>query len=128
MTDLAAPSTSALTPALFRRLHPKPYLDKFVGSQVRPDGRPLGGTGSERWREASINTGKFTTIEVGGAFDARAKLILARLDCRFRINLNRTFINPRQARQNHSRLRFDPRGRSPSTYGTQFGLHRSVQL
>jgi exosome complex component RRP43 len=58
MADTATASTSALTPALFRRLHPKPYLDKFIASEVRPDGRPLAGTGSERWREASINTGK----------------------------------------------------------------------
>lgn len=58
MTDVAAASSSALTPALFRRLHPKPYLDKFIASEVRPDGRPLAGTGSERWREARFNTGK----------------------------------------------------------------------
>lgn len=55
---LPSSSTSALTPALFKRLHPKAYLEKFLTEGVRPDGRPLGIKSDEIWREASANLGK----------------------------------------------------------------------
>jgi len=50
-------SSSTLTPALFKRLHPQPYLSKFLDQQVRPDGRPLG-TSQDVWRDVSVNLGK----------------------------------------------------------------------
>ncbi|KAK4704086.1 exosome complex component RRP43, partial [Phenoliferia sp. Uapishka_3] len=58
----AGPSTSAstLTPALFKRLHPRPYLEKFLGEGVRPDGRLLS-SNDGGWREASVNVGSIST-------------------------------------------------------------------
>lgn len=60
-------SASALTPALFKRLHPRPYLDKFLGEGVRPDGRLLASDSADLgadagWRDASINVGKAQSI------------------------------------------------------------------
>ena len=52
-----AAALSTLTPALFRRLHPRPYLEKFLAEQVRPDGRTL--DSSNAFRDASINQGQF---------------------------------------------------------------------
>ncbi|GAA6000741.1 hypothetical protein JCM10207_004634 [Rhodosporidiobolus poonsookiae] len=56
-------AASNLTPALFKRLHPKPYLERFVGEGVRPDGRPLGAQAREDdvWRDASVNIGSVST-------------------------------------------------------------------
>ncbi|GAA5901806.1 exosome complex component RRP43 [Sporobolomyces salmoneus] len=53
-------ASSTLTPALFKRLHPQPYLSKFLDERVRPDGRPLG-TGKDVWRDASVNLGSVST-------------------------------------------------------------------
>ncbi|KAI5480988.1 exosome complex component RRP43 [Pseudohyphozyma bogoriensis] len=62
---IAGPSTapsSSLTPALFRRLHPRPYLEKFLAEGVRPDGRPVGASAKEGvWRDASVNLGSIST-------------------------------------------------------------------
>ncbi|KAL8291777.1 hypothetical protein RQP46_002035 [Phenoliferia psychrophenolica] len=62
----AGPSTSAastLTPALFKRLHPRPYLEKFLGEGVRPDGRLVGSGKKDEavWRDASVNVGSIST-------------------------------------------------------------------
>ncbi|ORY61172.1 ribosomal protein S5 domain 2-type protein [Leucosporidium creatinivorum] len=58
----APAGTSALTPALFKRLHPRPYLDRFLQEGVRPDGRPLGADAGEAvWRDASVNIGSIST-------------------------------------------------------------------
>ncbi|GAA5826297.1 hypothetical protein JCM11251_007246 [Rhodosporidiobolus azoricus] len=58
-----APAASNLTPALFKRLHPKPFLERFVGEGVRPDGRPVGPQANEQdvWRDASVNIGSVST-------------------------------------------------------------------
>ncbi|GAA5879274.1 hypothetical protein JCM16303_003146 [Sporobolomyces ruberrimus] len=53
-------ASSTLTPALFKRLHPQPYLSKFLDERVRPDGRPLG-QGQDVWRDASVNLGSVST-------------------------------------------------------------------
>ncbi|GAA5981915.1 hypothetical protein JCM5350_006563 [Sporobolomyces pararoseus] len=53
-------AASTLTPALFKRLHPQPYLTKFLDERVRPDGRPLG-QGADVWRDASVNLGSVST-------------------------------------------------------------------
>ncbi|KDE05761.1 hypothetical protein MVLG_03852 [Microbotryum lychnidis-dioicae p1A1 Lamole] len=55
---LAGPSS--LTPALFKRLHPKPYLERFLQERLRPDGRPLDHEHAA-WRDASINIGSIAT-------------------------------------------------------------------
>ncbi|BGP13296.1 hypothetical protein JCM10213_004934 [Rhodosporidiobolus nylandii] len=59
----AASAASNLTPALFKRLHPKPFLERFVAEGVRPDGRPLGKQAKEHdlWRDASANVGSVST-------------------------------------------------------------------
>ncbi|GAA5850955.1 hypothetical protein JCM8547_009141 [Rhodosporidiobolus lusitaniae] len=56
-------ASSSLTPALFKRLHPLPYLSRFLNEGVRPDGRPLGAQANEQdvWREASVNIGSVST-------------------------------------------------------------------
>lgn len=61
---VAGPSSaSTLTPALFKRLHPRPYLEKFLQEGVRPDGRLVGTEGANEaaWREASVNVGSVST-------------------------------------------------------------------
>ncbi|GAA5916384.1 hypothetical protein JCM5296_006195 [Sporobolomyces johnsonii] len=60
---VATAAASTLTPALFKRLHPRPYLDKFIGEGVRPDGRPVGQQAKDQdvWRDASINIGSVST-------------------------------------------------------------------
>ncbi|BGP53324.1 hypothetical protein JCM8202v2_000883 [Rhodotorula sphaerocarpa] len=56
-TATAPSDASALTPELFRRLFPRPYLDRFVDEKVRPDGRPLARAhGDTGCRDVSINT------------------------------------------------------------------------
>ncbi|KAM0792880.1 hypothetical protein ACM66B_002642 [Microbotryomycetes sp. NB124-2] len=56
-------STSTLTPALFKRLHPRPFLDKFLEQQLRPDGRRAGGSQQqhEQYRDVSVNVGSIST-------------------------------------------------------------------
>ncbi|KAM0751657.1 hypothetical protein T439DRAFT_324852 [Meredithblackwellia eburnea MCA 4105] len=57
-------SSSTLTPALFKRLHPRPYLEKFVSEGIRPDGRlvtPSQGTDEAVWRDLSVNVGSIST-------------------------------------------------------------------
>ncbi|GAA5984434.1 hypothetical protein JCM11641_000136 [Rhodosporidiobolus odoratus] len=60
---MAVPAASNLTPALFKRLHPKPYLERFVGEGLRPDGRPTGAQAKENdaWRDVSVNIGSVST-------------------------------------------------------------------
>ncbi|GAA6030178.1 hypothetical protein JCM8097_009300 [Rhodosporidiobolus ruineniae] len=60
---LSTVPSSNLTPALFKRLHPKPYLERFVNEGVRPDGRPVGAQAGDQdvWRDASINNGSVST-------------------------------------------------------------------
>lgn len=62
-TATAPSDASALTPELFRRLFPRPYLDRFVDEKVRPDGRPLARAhGDTGCRDVSINTGELSAI------------------------------------------------------------------
>ncbi|SCZ92688.1 BZ3500_MvSof-1268-A1-R1_Chr5-2g08106 [Microbotryum saponariae] len=56
----ASAGPSSLTPALFKRLHPKPYLERFLQERLRPDGRPLDDEHAA-WRDASINIGSIAT-------------------------------------------------------------------
>ncbi|TKA57042.1 hypothetical protein B0A53_00998 [Rhodotorula sp. CCFEE 5036] len=56
--ETPAASTS-LTPALFKRLFPRPYLDRFLDENLRPDGRPL--SEDHASRDVSVNTGSVST-------------------------------------------------------------------
>lgn len=57
--EASTSTSSTLTPDLFKRLHPSPYLTKFLDQQVRPDGRPLAKS-QNVWRDASVNLGELT--------------------------------------------------------------------
>ncbi|GAA6048109.1 hypothetical protein JCM3770_000195 [Rhodotorula araucariae] len=57
----SAASTSNLTPALFKRLFPRPYLERFLAERIRPDGRSAVTADLECWRDASVNTGSVST-------------------------------------------------------------------
>ncbi|GJN87896.1 hypothetical protein Rhopal_000851-T1 [Rhodotorula paludigena] len=54
---------SNLTPTLFKRLFPRPYLERFLAESVRPDGRPAGNQAPQAdvWRDASANIGSVST-------------------------------------------------------------------
>lgn len=58
-TTPAAPQSN-LTPTLFRRLFPRPYLERFLDQRIRPDGRTLDTSTptAQCWREPSANTGQ----------------------------------------------------------------------
>ncbi|GAA5846610.1 hypothetical protein JCM9279_006761 [Rhodotorula babjevae] len=67
-TDTAPPAaasaaSSNLTPTLFRRLFPRPYLERFLDQGIRPDGRTLDTKckSSNCWRDPSANTGSVST-------------------------------------------------------------------
>jgi len=65
LTDTAPPTaasaaSSNLTPTLFRRLFPRPYLERFLDQGIRPDGRTLDTKprSANCWRDPSANTGE----------------------------------------------------------------------
>ncbi|KAF8916305.1 ribosomal protein S5 domain 2-type protein [Mucidula mucida] len=45
-----------LKAAVFQRLHPRVYLERFVAENVRPDGRQI-----DAWREISVNVGSISS-------------------------------------------------------------------
>lgn len=47
----------SLKAAVFQRLHPRIYLERFVAENVRPDGRDFDG-----WRDVSVNVGMLWTV------------------------------------------------------------------
>lgn len=47
-----APTDATTKAAIFQRLHPRVYLDRFVQEGIRPDGRDFA-----EWRDVSINVG-----------------------------------------------------------------------
>lgn len=53
--------SDSLKAAIFQRLHPRVYLERFLAEDVRPDGRALGTLEKEGdkeiWRDVSINVG-----------------------------------------------------------------------
>lgn len=50
----ASTEQDALKAAVFQRLHPRVYLERFVAEGIRPDGRPI-----DAWRDVSANVGTF---------------------------------------------------------------------
>ncbi len=57
------PASGTLKAAIFQRLHPRVYLERFLAEEVRPDGRAPGTLDregdKELWRDVSINVGMF---------------------------------------------------------------------
>ena len=53
LKKLSEENQEALKVAVFQRLHPTLYLDRFLEENVRPDGRPL-----DAFRDISVNVGK----------------------------------------------------------------------
>ncbi|PFH48998.1 hypothetical protein AMATHDRAFT_148629 [Amanita thiersii Skay4041] len=47
-----------LKAAIFKRLHPRVYLERFVAENVRPDGREFG-----EWRPVSVDVGSISTAD-----------------------------------------------------------------
>lgn len=45
--------------AVFQRLHPRLYLERFIAENVRPDGREF-----MAWREVSINVGTVLACDI----------------------------------------------------------------
>ena len=52
---LSEENQEALKVAVFQRLHPTLYLDRFLAENVRPDGRPL-----DAFRDISVNVGEIS--------------------------------------------------------------------
>ncbi|GAA5878587.1 hypothetical protein JCM3774_004073 [Rhodotorula dairenensis] len=61
MAAEATTASSSLTPALFKRLFPRPYLDRFIDENLRPDGRPLALDSTDAYRQLSVNIGSVST-------------------------------------------------------------------
>ncbi|XP_006456898.1 hypothetical protein AGABI2DRAFT_195867 [Agaricus bisporus var. bisporus H97] len=68
-TAATDPSSDSLKAAIFQRLHPRVYLERFLTENVRPDGRAIGcvmdgmGVKGEIWRDVSINVGSINTAD-----------------------------------------------------------------
>ncbi|KAG5644807.1 hypothetical protein DXG03_007629 [Asterophora parasitica] len=54
--DSSIREDAALKAAIFQRLHPRAYLERFLAENVRPDGRPY-----DAWRDVSVNVGSIST-------------------------------------------------------------------
>lgn len=59
--------SDSLKAAIFQRLHPRAYLERFLAEDARPDGRALGtidkGGEKELWRPVSLNVGSINTAD-----------------------------------------------------------------
>ncbi len=53
--NLPQEDQDALKAAVFQRLHPRVYLERFVREEIRPDGRAF-----DESREAAVNVGEWT--------------------------------------------------------------------
>ncbi|KAK0230180.1 ribosomal protein S5 domain 2-like protein [Armillaria fumosa] len=56
MASTSQPQQDPLKAAVFQRLHPRVYLERFVAENVRPDGRDF-----DAWRDVSVNVGSVST-------------------------------------------------------------------
>lgn len=59
MASTSQPQQDPLKAAVFQRLHPRVYLERFVAENVRPDGRDF-----DAWRDVSVNVGESFTRKV----------------------------------------------------------------
>ncbi|KAF8626422.1 hypothetical protein AX15_004884 [Amanita polypyramis BW_CC] len=57
-SSLSQEEQESLKAAIFQRLHPRVYLERFITESVRPDGR-----GFVEWRDVSINVGSISTAD-----------------------------------------------------------------
>ncbi|KAK1221075.1 hypothetical protein PQX77_016122 [Marasmius sp. AFHP31] len=55
-SSLSSTQNEDLKAAIFQRLHPRVYLERFLAENVRPDGRL-----EEEWRDIDINVGSIST-------------------------------------------------------------------
>ncbi|KAM6496359.1 Ribosomal protein S5 domain 2-type fold [Amanita muscaria] len=55
---MASSEQDSLKAAIFQRLHPRVYLERFVAEKIRPDGREF-----SDWRQASVNLGSISTAD-----------------------------------------------------------------
>lgn len=53
-TNLPAEEQEALKAAVFQRLHPRVYFERFLNEKVRPDGREF-----DAWRSVSVHVGEW---------------------------------------------------------------------
>jgi len=51
-THISQEEQDALKAAVFQRLHPRVYLERFIAEDVRPDGRAF-----DTFRDVSVNVG-----------------------------------------------------------------------
>ncbi|KAF8651091.1 hypothetical protein AX16_004891 [Volvariella volvacea WC 439] len=58
ISNLPKEEQEALKAAVFQRLHPRTYFERFLVEKVRPDGREFG-----EWRQVSIVTGSISTAD-----------------------------------------------------------------
>ncbi|KAJ3504972.1 hypothetical protein NLJ89_g7661 [Agrocybe chaxingu] len=58
LNHLSQDEQDALKAAVFQRLHPRAYLEKFLAEDVRPDGRSFDG-----FRDVSVNVGSISTAD-----------------------------------------------------------------
>jgi len=56
--DLSQEEQDALKAAVFQRLHPRLYLERFIAEDVRPDGRAF-----DTFRHVSLNVGSISTAD-----------------------------------------------------------------
>ncbi|KAG5720575.1 Exosome complex exonuclease RRP43, partial [Termitomyces sp. T112] len=58
MTTTNTAENDALKAAVFQRLHPRIYLERFIAENFRPDGRA-----PDAWRDVNLNVGSISTAD-----------------------------------------------------------------
>jgi len=53
LSQLSQEEQDALKAAVFQRLHPRLYLERYIAEEVRPDGRAF-----DAFRDVSVNVGE----------------------------------------------------------------------
>lgn len=53
ISNLPQEEQEALKAAVFQRLHPRVYFERFLAEKLRPDGREF-----DAWRPVSVNVGQ----------------------------------------------------------------------
>lgn len=57
VAEASTPTGESSAAAVFQRLHPDQYLNRFLDKGYRPDGRRI-----DAWRDVSINVGKYSVL------------------------------------------------------------------
>lgn len=58
ISNLPQEEQEALKAAVFQRLHPRVYFERFLAEKLRPDGREF-----DAWRPVSVNVGSISTAD-----------------------------------------------------------------